>query len=152
MTIDVFYSNNGSVGTALEKMYQKFLLEDSEMVPEIKNEKKMAKSMSKNLVPLSKTLKTPDNGLKSPTILSPTSPQSPQKKTSPNGLRNKKSPTIKTTARRNNSKKNDASPVALCENDANSPLRQKNNRSSNNVGSSTSSVNQKYNIRNSIVS
>lgn len=150
MTIDLFYSNLGS-GSALEKMYQKFLMEDFKVSLDSKDEKKPTKPAEENIRKnLKLQIKVPDQReLNSPSSMSSkTPPRSPKKKTSPNGLKTIKSPTRRTSSvsvdssKRNEDKlrnetnktyiNKEPSMLEQTANVENNPLRQQNSRSFNN--------------------
>jgi hypothetical protein len=161
MTIDLVNSNFGSLGSVLENMYKPWLDGDIKVEKEskIENDKaaKVAEDVptttttrtrkaSQSLTPL-KNLKEGSRRSNSREKQNPAplnSPRSPQKKTSPNGLRTKKSPIkMKETSPKANEtrEKIKCNPAEVSENDdLNIPLRQFNSTSSAN----SPGVNNKY--------
>lgn len=133
MTIDLYNSNYGSVGNTLEKMYQKFLIDDPKPSQE---EKKIKEPSPPKPVEeeFRKTLQlSPSKNVK--VQIQP--PETSPKKTSPNGLRNKKSPRQRresTSSRKSNEGRRSDKPKTVVtpqssKSDENTPLRQQNSQS-----------------------
>jgi hypothetical protein len=136
MTIDLYHASYNSVGNSLEKMYQKFLIEDPKPIQEEKQIKEIKESPPPKPVEeqFRKTLQlSPSKNLKVQIQPSETSP----KKTSPNGLRSKKSPKQRrdsnASRRSNEGRKSDKPKSAVSpqssKSDENAPLRQQNSQS-----------------------
>ena len=149
MAIDLFHSNFNSVGKMLEKMYQKFLIEENKPNQEVKQIKEIPLTKPVEEVFRKSLQISPSKNVK----VQIQTPETLPKKTSPNGLRNKKSPKQRKdsnnsanppTRRNHESRKTDrpknppTSPQSskTDQNGEHTPLRQQNSLSPNEVPSS----------------
>lgn len=148
MTIDLFHSNFNSVGNMLEKMYEKFLIEEYKPSQEVKQIKEIPLSKPVEEVFRKSLQISPSKNVK----VQIQTPETLPKKTSPNGLKNKKSPkqrrdsnssSVNPPTRRNHESRRSEKPKNIPTSpqssktdqngEHNTPLRQQNSLSPNEV-------------------